>query len=76
MERARMNRERERLCDEMERLERRISVIRNRLGEIEKAERWLEHVAEASQSSTGNRRNSLVEDTKGKRSSREMVLKY
>lgn len=76
MERARMNRERERLCDEMERLERRISVIRNRLGEIGKFERWLERFAEAHQSSPGHKGDGWAENREGKRSRREMILKY
>ena len=76
MERARMNRERERLCDEMERLERRISVIRNRLGEIEKFERWLERFAEAHQSSPDRKGDGSAENREGKRSRREMILKY
>ena len=76
MERARMNRERERLCDEMERLERRMAVIRNRLGEIEKFERWLERFAEAHQSSPDRKGDGSAENREGKRSRREMILKY
>ena len=80
MERARLNRERERLCDEMERLERRMVVIRNRLGEIGKSERWLERFAEAPRSSPVSKGNGSAENVKGasarKPASREMILKY
>ena len=76
MERARMNRERERLCDEMERLERRMAVIRNRLGEIGKFERWLERFAEAHQSLPDRKGDGSAENREGKRSRREMILKY
>lgn len=76
MERARLNQERERLCDEMDRLQKRMGVIKNRLGEIEKFERWLDRFAEAHQSSPGGKANGSTESTKGKRGSREMILKY
>ncbi len=76
MERARLDRERERLCGEMERMERRMGVIKNRLGEIEKIERWLERFAEAHPSSSSSKDNGSTESTRGKRSNKEMILKY
>lgn len=77
MERARLDRERERLCNELDRLDRRRGVIKNRLAEIEKIERWLEHFAEAHQSSSRSKDNGSAENVKGRRStSREMILKY
>ena len=45
MERARLNQEEERLWNEMDRLRRRMGVIKNRLEEIEKIEAWLERLA-------------------------------
>lgn len=76
MERARLDRERERLRNEMDRLERRQAVIRNRLSEIGKLEQWLERFVEAPQLSRGGKGNNSAANTKGKSSGREMVLKY
>lgn len=76
MERARLDRERERLWNEMDRLKRRMGVITNRIEEIGQLERWLEHFAGASQSLPGVKGNGPVENTKGKSSGREMILKY
>jgi hypothetical protein len=76
MERARLNQERERLCNELDRLDRRRCVIKNRLEEVEKIERWLEHFVEAHQSSPGVEGNGSDENRKGKRGAREMILKY
>lgn len=76
MERAQLNQERERLWNEMDRLKRRMGVITNRLEEIGQLERWLERFVEARQSSLGGKGNGSTESTKGKRASREMILKY
>ncbi len=76
MERARLNQERERLWNELDRLKRRMGVIGNRLEEIEQLEQWLERFAEARQSPPATKGNGSGEDTKGKRGSREMILKY
>lgn len=76
MERARLNREKERFCDEMEKLKRRMVVIVNRLGEIEQLERWLERFNEAPKSSPQHKGDGSAENREGKRSRREMILKY
>lgn len=76
MERARLNQERERLCDELDRLKRRTVVIGNRLEEIEQLERWLERFVEAHQSSPSHKGNGSTENTKRKHSRREMILRY
>jgi hypothetical protein len=73
MEHGRLWRERERLCSEKDRLERRIAVINNRLGEIEKVERSLEHVVEVRDRLPAGQAGGL---RKGKGGAREMVLKY
>lgn len=76
MERARLNQERERLGNELDRLKKRMGVITNRLEEIGQLERWLERFAEARQSPPAAKGNGSTESTKGKRDSKEMVLKY
>lgn len=76
MERARLNQERERLGNEMDRLKRRTGVITNRLEEIGQLERWLERFAEARQSPPAAKDNGSTENTKGKHNSKEMILKY
>lgn len=76
MERARLNQERERLWSEMDRLQRRMGVIKNRLEEIEKIEAWLERLTEAHQLSLRSKDNGSTESAKGKRSGKEMILKY
>jgi hypothetical protein len=75
MERARLTQERERLWDEMDRLNRRIGVVTNRLAEIGQLERSLERFAEARQSSAVSK-GSAGDKTKAKRGNREMILKY
>jgi hypothetical protein len=76
MERARLDRERERLRNETDRLERRLAVIRNRLSEIGKLEQWLERFVETAQSPPWNKGDGSTGNSKGKRGSREMILKY
>ncbi|OGQ61408.1 MAG: hypothetical protein A2W73_08345 [Deltaproteobacteria bacterium RIFCSPLOWO2_12_55_13] len=76
MERARLNQEEERLWNELDRLRRRMGVIKNRLEEIEKIEAWLERFVEAHQSSSRSKDNGSTESTRGKRSNKEMILKY